>query len=103
MGRGEDAGETAGVKFLGKSQDRVGRAPWCVGYSWRMTSLDLREGGDGQVVAFCSLYCCMLLSKKQELNGRPMYEYRCEERLKAKAEGSTRLAYNGLRGELEHI
>jgi hypothetical protein len=27
-----------------------------------------------------------------------MYEYRCDERLKAKAEGSTRLAYTGLRG-----
>jgi hypothetical protein len=32
-----------------------------------------------------------------------MYEYRCDERLKAKAEGSTRLAYTGLRGGLEHL
>jgi hypothetical protein len=32
-----------------------------------------------------------------------MYEYRCDERLKAKAEGSTRLAYNGWRGGLEHL
>jgi hypothetical protein len=30
-----------------------------------------------------------------------MYEYRCDERLKVKAEGSTRLAYTGLRGGLE--
>jgi len=30
-----------------------------------------------------------------------MYEYRCDERLKDKAEGSTRLAYTGLRGGLD--
>ncbi len=27
-----------------------------------------------------------------------MYKYRCDKRLKVKAEGSTRLAYTGLRG-----
>ncbi len=32
-----------------------------------------------------------------------MYECRCDERLKAKAERSTRLAYTVLRGGLEHI
>ena len=36
-----------------------------------------------------------------------MYEYRCDERLKAKIEGSTRLVYTytvaGLRGGLEHL
>ena len=32
-----------------------------------------------------------------------MYEYRCDERLRAKAEGSTLLAYTGLRGRLEHL
>jgi hypothetical protein len=31
-----------------------------------------------------------------------MYEYGCDERLKAKAEGSIRLSYTGLRGGLEH-
>ena len=31
-----------------------------------------------------------------------MYEYRCDERLKSKAERSTRLAYTGLSGGLEH-
>ena len=42
---------------------------------------------------------------KRELNRRLIYEYRCDERLKAKAEGSTRLAYyhTGLRGGLEHL
>ena len=35
-----------------------------------------------------------------------MYEYpsrQCDERLKAKAEGSTRLPYTRLRGGLEHL
>ena len=32
-----------------------------------------------------------------------LYECRCDERLKAKAEGSTRLAYTGLHRELEHL
>jgi hypothetical protein len=38
---------------------------------------------------------------KRELNRRLIYECRCDERLKA--EGSTRLAYTGLRGGLEHL
>ena len=41
--------------------------------------------------------------EKRELKRRPTYEYRCDERLKAKAEGSTRLAYTGLREGLEHL
>ncbi len=40
---------------------------------------------------------------KRELNRRLMYEYRCDERLRAKAEGSTRLTYTGLCGGLEHL
>ncbi len=32
-----------------------------------------------------------------------MYEYRCDERLKSNPEGSTRLAYTGFRGGLEHL
>ena len=32
-----------------------------------------------------------------------MNECRCDQRLRAKAEGSTRLAYTGLRGGLEHL
>ena len=42
-------------------------------------------------------------SIKRELKTRPRYECRCDERLKAKAEGSTRLAYTGLCGGLEHL
>ena len=40
---------------------------------------------------------------KRELNTRLIYECRCNEKLKAKAEGSRRLAYTGLRGGLEHL
>jgi hypothetical protein len=40
---------------------------------------------------------------KRELNTRLIYECRCDEKLKAKAEGSRRLAYTGLRGGLEHL
>ena len=40
---------------------------------------------------------------KRKLNRRLIYECRCDERLKIKAEGSTRLAYTGFRGGLEHL
>jgi len=39
---------------------------------------------------------------KRELNRRLIYEYRCDGTLKTKA-GTTRLAYTGLRGELENL
>jgi hypothetical protein len=42
-------------------------------------------------------------SMKRELKTRPIYECRCDERLKTKVEESTRLAYTGLLGELEHL
>ena len=42
-------------------------------------------------------------SIKLELNRRLIYECRCDERLKVKAEGSTRLTYTGLCGGLEHL
>ena len=32
-----------------------------------------------------------------------MYEYRCDERLKVKSEGSTLLGYTGSYGGLEHL
>jgi hypothetical protein len=40
---------------------------------------------------------------KRELKRILIYECRCNERLKAKAEGSIRLTYTGLRGGLEHL
>jgi hypothetical protein len=42
-------------------------------------------------------------SIKRELKTRPINECRCDERLKAKGEESTRLTYTGLLGELEHL
>jgi hypothetical protein len=42
-------------------------------------------------------------SMKRELKTRPIYECRCDERLKTKDEESTRLTYTGLVGELEHL
>ncbi len=44
-----------------------------------------------------------IIEIKRDLNRRPMYEYRCDERLKGKVEGSTRLTYTGWRGGLEHL
>ncbi len=37
-------------------------------------------------------------SIKRELKTRPVYEYRCDERLKTKTVGSTRLVYTGFLG-----
>ena len=42
-------------------------------------------------------------SIKRELKARPIYECRCDERLKTKAEESTRLPYTGLLGEVEPL
>jgi hypothetical protein len=38
-----------------------------------------------------------------EIKTRPMYECRCDERLKTKSEKSTCLGYTGFLGELEHL
>ncbi len=42
-------------------------------------------------------------SIKRELKTRPIYECRCDERLKTNVEESTRLTCTGLIGELEHL
>ena len=42
-------------------------------------------------------------STKWEVQTRPIYECRWDERLKTKDEESTRLVYTGLVGELEHL
>ena len=42
-------------------------------------------------------------ARKRELNRRLVNECRCDERLNAKTEGSTRLTYTGLRGGLRHL
>ena len=52
-----------------------------------------------------SLYVSIVYyeSIKREVQRRPIYECRCDERLKTKDEGSTRLVYTGLIGGLEHL
>jgi hypothetical protein len=42
-------------------------------------------------------------STKRDLKTRPIYECRCDEKLKTKTEESTRLGYTGLIGELKHL
>ena len=42
-------------------------------------------------------------SIKRELQIRPIYECRCDERLQTKAKEFTLLAYTGLLGGLEHL
>ena len=42
-------------------------------------------------------------SIKRDLKIKPISECRCDERLKTQDEESTRLAYTGLIGELEHL
>jgi hypothetical protein len=42
-------------------------------------------------------------SRKGESKTKPVYECRCDERIKTKTETSTRLSYTGLHGELENI
>ena len=61
------------------------------------------------ITMFFQIYCFLFRlvlyyeEKKRELKRIHIYGCRCNERLRAKAEGSTRLTYNGLRGGLEHI
>ncbi len=74
------------------------------------TPPQLRVGLGGEVYhwAKCALRVIWMLTvgtrtfQVTEVYLRPIYECRCDERLKAKAVGSTRLAYTGLRGGLEH-
>ncbi len=41
--------------------------------------------------------------KNSGVSPKLTFECRCDERLKDKDEGSTRLTYTGFRGELEHL
>ena len=45
----------------------------------------------------------LLLNDKTRLDRRPIYEYQCDVRLKAKTEGPTRLGYNGFSEGLEPL
>jgi hypothetical protein len=57
----------------------------------------------GQAVVLRRLCHVYIESRKREVKTRPIYECRCDERLKSKTEESTRLTYTGLIGELEHL
>jgi hypothetical protein len=61
--------------------------------------------GHQQFVVYYSFYLQFVCSesRKRELKTRPIYECRCDERLKTKSEKSTRLSYTGLIGKLEHL
>ncbi len=48
-------------------------------------------------------YLDFWVSRKRELKTRPIYDCRCDERLKTKDEKSTHLDYTGMFGELEHL
>ncbi len=44
-----------------------------------------------------------ITNRESELKTRPIYECRCDERLKTKSEESTLLTYTGFLVELEHL
>jgi hypothetical protein len=72
----------------------------------KATHLKVQVSQQGQRWPFLFLFEFLFVSFgeiKRELNRRLIYEYRCDERLRAKAEGSTRLTYTGFRGGLEHL
>ena len=56
----------------------------------------------GKCLGFCQFSIVYYGEIKRELKRILIYECWCNERLKAKAEGSTRLAYTGLRGGMEY-
>ena len=53
-------------------------------------------------VVYCKRYV-YYETIKEDLQRRPIYECRYDERLKTKTEESTRLVYTGLIVELEHL
>jgi hypothetical protein len=55
------------------------------------------------VVLMCEEKLLFTMNQERELRTRPIYECRCDKRLKTKVEKSTRLVYTGSLGELEHL
>jgi hypothetical protein len=81
------------------SLHRMGRMPpWCVSIRSPPVYSSIKDGWK-EPVSFFVYY----ESRNRELKTRPIYECRCDERLKTKSEKSTRLVYTGFLGELEHI
>ncbi len=51
----------------------------------------------------CGLFKFIIKSINRELQTRPIYDCRCDERLEPKDDGSTCLTYTGLFEELEYL
>jgi hypothetical protein len=77
---------------LRQNAEEKGRGKSCVG---RLERMKPRNGTKKNVVYYESII--------RELQIKPVYEYRCDERLKTKAEEFTHLGYTGLLGGLEHL
>ncbi len=72
--------------------------PWCLCFHQDLNLTRFRSN----IIIFRS-YFVYYESIKRELKIKPISECRCDERLKTKAEESTRLADIGLLRELEHL
>ena len=68
-----------------------------------MAGADLLDGGTDTPLHNDNRSVVYYEEIKRELKKRPIYECRCDERLKTKTEGSTRLGYTGFRGGLEDL
>ncbi len=64
---------------------------------------DIKKGENRGTKMSIKLSWVYYESRNREIWTRPIYEFRYDERLKTKSEKSTRLAYTGLLGELEHL
>jgi hypothetical protein len=61
---------------------------------------------DSRVHVMCDRYRYLFVHYeeiKRERNRILLYDCRCDERLRSKTEGCTRLTYTGLSGGLEHL
>ncbi len=85
------------LKSIGLTESDVTRAKvWLWKKSMDLSRVYIEEDGYfflGEWVFVC------YESTKRELKNKRIYECLCDERLKTKDEGSTRLTYTGLRGD----
>ncbi len=93
---------------------RTERGRCCLGGDSDLVTMDRRQGiiysqsghgGDYERELEASFYHCWCpeILVYYETNRRLIYQCRCDERLKVKAEESTRLVYTGFRGGLTHL
>jgi hypothetical protein len=74
-------------------------------YIFRNSALETFFNDVSKYIRNISIRLNVVLPKLSDKHDRAhrLYEYRCDERLKDKAEGSTLLTYTGLHGGLEHL